>query len=237
VRPHVAVIDELPADYKKVSATQLAEQRLQIDPRNWQAVTDAMALVPAPGGTAASAHIDNVDFAGKTGSAQTMSNALAQRMGQKHSMNDNAWFVGFTPRRDPDIIVCVLFEGGEHGQFAARIAAQVIKAYVDKQRNHAIEMKKASMPGFVPGPGPVHDKYSPPRQAVQPKQAAGDEVAMNARPTRNAEFTGVWQEADNDGDSSDNTRLRGGRFQLSAKPAVGQLARAAPGMDSASNGR
>ena len=62
LRPHVAVIDELPADYKKVSATQLAEQRLQIDPRNWQAVTDAMALVPAPGGTAA--HPDAGDLPG-----------------------------------------------------------------------------------------------------------------------------------------------------------------------------
>jgi hypothetical protein len=28
----------------------------------------------------------------------------------------------------------VLFEGGEHGKLAARLATQVIKAYVDKQR-------------------------------------------------------------------------------------------------------
>jgi len=27
-----------------------------------------------------------------------------------------------------------LFEGGEHGRLAARLATQVIKAYVDKQR-------------------------------------------------------------------------------------------------------
>jgi penicillin-binding protein 2 len=39
-----------------------------------------------------------------------------------------------TPRRNPEIVVAVLFEGGEHGQFAARIAAQVVKAYVEKQR-------------------------------------------------------------------------------------------------------
>ena len=36
--------------------------------------------------------------------------------------------MGFTPRRNPDIIVCVLFEGGEHGKLAARLATQVIKA-------------------------------------------------------------------------------------------------------------
>jgi len=28
----------------------------------------------------------------------------------------------------------VLFQGGEHGKLAARLATQVIKAYVDKQR-------------------------------------------------------------------------------------------------------
>jgi len=42
--------------------------------------------------------------------------------------------VGFTPRRNPGIVVGVLFQGGEHGRLAARLATQVIKAYVDKQR-------------------------------------------------------------------------------------------------------
>src|SRR5262249_47605569 len=46
----------------------------------------------------------------------------------------NGWFVGFTPRRNPDVVVCVLFQGGEHGKLAARLATQVIKAYVDKRR-------------------------------------------------------------------------------------------------------
>jgi penicillin-binding protein 2 len=52
----------------------------------------------------------------------------------------NGWFVGFTPRRSPDIVVCVLFEGGEHGKLAARLATQVIKAYVDKQRRQPTRM-------------------------------------------------------------------------------------------------
>ncbi|PYX39297.1 MAG: penicillin-binding protein 2, partial [Acidobacteria bacterium] len=50
------------------------------------------------------------------------------------ALAQNGWFVGFTPRRNPEIIVAVLFEGGEHGRLAARLATQVIKAYVDKQR-------------------------------------------------------------------------------------------------------
>ena len=37
-------------------------------------------------------------------------------------------------RGNPDVIVAVLFEGGEQGKLAARLATQVIKSYVDKQR-------------------------------------------------------------------------------------------------------
>ncbi|HEX3435698.1 MAG TPA: hypothetical protein VHT24_02950, partial [Pseudacidobacterium sp.] len=55
-------------------------------------------------------------------------------LGHSHSVKDNAWFVGFAPRRNPDIVVCTLFEGGEHGRLAGRLAARVIEAYVTKQR-------------------------------------------------------------------------------------------------------
>jgi hypothetical protein len=40
--------------------------------------------------------------------------------------------------------VAVLFEGGEHGQFAARIAAQVVKAYVEKQRRQPTKVAEKS---------------------------------------------------------------------------------------------
>ena len=134
-KPHVAFPDEL-ARYglKQASESLVKEVKFDLDQQNWETITDAMAEVPSPIGTANSAHLDGIDFAGKTGSAQTMSNALAQKLGHSRSMHDNAWFVGVTPRRNPDLVVCVLFEGGEHGQFAARIAAQVVKAFVDKQR-------------------------------------------------------------------------------------------------------
>ncbi|MGH9521433.1 MAG: penicillin-binding protein 2, partial [Terriglobales bacterium] len=134
-KPHVAFPNEL-AQYglKQASESLVKEVKFNLDKQNWETITDAMAEVPTTLGTAPSAHLEGIDFAGKTGSAQTMSNALAQKLGHSKSMHDNAWFVGVTPRRDPDLVVCVLFEGGEHGQFAARIAAQVIKAYVDKKR-------------------------------------------------------------------------------------------------------
>ena len=53
---------------------------------------------------------------------------------------DNGWFAGVEPRRNPEIVVCTLLEEGEHGYLAARTAAQVIKAYVEKQRRQPTKM-------------------------------------------------------------------------------------------------
>src|SRR6201999_426250 len=95
-------------------------------------------------GTAPSAHIPGIDIAGKTGSAQVVSLALRAKAKNDDEFAQNGWFVGFTPRRNPDIVVCVLFQGGEHGKLAARLATQVIKAYVDKQRRQPTKVASGS---------------------------------------------------------------------------------------------
>jgi len=134
VRPHVINPTDLPPNVVPASNVP-AESRLPIDPTNWEIITDAMAAVVDPGGTAPSAHLQGIDFAGKTGSAQTISNALKARMGAAgKSIKDNGWFIGVEPRRNPEIVVCTLLEEGEHGYLAARTTAQVIKAYVEKER-------------------------------------------------------------------------------------------------------
>ena len=135
VRPHVTNPRDLPPGI--VQASNVADEvRIPIDPNNWETITDAMAGVVNPGGTAALSHLQGIDFAGKTGSAQTISNALKAKMGAagKANFKDNGWFAGVEPRRNPEIVVCTLLEEGEHGYLAARTAAQVIKAYVEKQR-------------------------------------------------------------------------------------------------------
>jgi penicillin-binding protein 2 len=141
-RPHVAFPTDLPPSIKPAANTADDEVRVPVDPKNWELVTDAMTQVTSPEGTAGSAHLQGIDFGGKTGSAQTISNSLKAKLGNfgKANYKDNAWFVGVTPRRNPELVVCVLFEGGEHGQFAARVAAQVVKAYVEKQRRQPTKM-------------------------------------------------------------------------------------------------
>ncbi|MGA2965772.1 MAG: penicillin-binding protein 2 [Terriglobales bacterium] len=139
VVPHIINPTNLPPGL--VEATHYTDVKdLPFDPEGWNAITDALGKVLLPGGTAPSAHIPGIDIAGKTGSAQIVSLALRAKHQNSADFAQNGWFVGFTPRRNPDIIVCVLFEGGEHGRLAARLATQVIKAYVDKQRRQPTKM-------------------------------------------------------------------------------------------------
>jgi penicillin-binding protein 2 len=144
VRPHVVNPSDFPPNV--VPASTVPDQtHIPLDPKNWEIITDAMAGVVNPGGTAPSAHLQGIDFAGKTGSAQTISNALKAKLGAAgKNFKDNGWFVGVEPRRNPEIVVCALLEEGEHGYLAARTVAQVIKAYVEKQRQQPTKIAKDS---------------------------------------------------------------------------------------------
>jgi cell division protein FtsI/penicillin-binding protein 2 len=42
-------------------------------------------------------------------------------------------FVGFAPRRAPEIVVVALFDRGGVGQYAAPIVRDVVKSYLDKK--------------------------------------------------------------------------------------------------------
>lgn len=139
VVPHVVNPTGLPEGYVEVQR-YMEVKNIPIDSSGWNLITDAMARVVLPEGTAPSAHVPGIDIAGKTGSAQIVSLALRAKHKNDEDFAQNGWFVGFTPRRSPDIIVVVLFEGGEHGKLAARLATQVIKAYVDKQRRVPTKM-------------------------------------------------------------------------------------------------
>jgi penicillin-binding protein 2 len=157
VRPHVTNPTDLPVGVIPASSAP-EETTVPIDPRNWEIITDAMADVVNPatpenpmGGTARLSHLEGIDFAGKTGSAQTISNALKAKLGAagKANFKDNGWFVGVEPRRNPEIVVCALLEEGEHGYLAARTAAKVIKAFVDKERREPSKLAEKSKSGTV----------------------------------------------------------------------------------------
>jgi len=146
VVPHVADPSGLPSNFLEVNHYSDVKM-VPIDPNGWNFITDAMVKVLQPGGTSPMAAIPGIEIAGKTGSAQVVSLATRAKHQNDEDLAQNGWFVGFTPRRNPDVVVCVLFQGGEHGKLAARLATQVIKAFVDKQRRQPVKMVKGSGDG------------------------------------------------------------------------------------------
>lgn len=146
VRPHVAFPDELPSQYLEVAERDREVSKVNISPQSWMTITDAMARVVDVGGSAPSAHLPGIDFAGKTGSAQVVSLSHRKVLGEHlDQFKQNGWFVGVTPRRNPDIVVAILFKGGEHGRLAARLVAPIIKTFVEKQRRIRNDMNYAAV--------------------------------------------------------------------------------------------
>ena len=98
-----------------------------------------MAEVTQPGyfHTAGSAHLEGIDFGGKTGTAQVMSHEALDKTDKGKITRPNVWFVGVTPRRNPELVVAVLWQNGEFSYYPARIGAAVVSAYVEKQRRLA----------------------------------------------------------------------------------------------------
>ena len=71
-----------------------------------------------------------------------MSHEALGKTAKGHNTLPNAWFVGVAPRRNPDIVVAVLWEHGNWGNNSAKLAAQVITAFVNKQRERAGNLQK-----------------------------------------------------------------------------------------------
>ncbi|HTC96041.1 MAG TPA: penicillin-binding protein 2 [Terriglobales bacterium] len=167
-RPHVAFPDQLPDQYKQVLAQYPDEVDVPIDPSNVEIITDAMAGVTGPQGTAAVAHLEGIDFAGKTGTAQTISNEARKKLKlSANKFKDNGWFVGMTPRRNPDIVVAGVVESGGWGASTAPLVAQVIKAYVDKQRKIPTKVADSNKPAEMTGIWSTPDKDSPSGERLQ----------------------------------------------------------------------
>ena len=139
------------------SATDLKYGYFPISDSTVEEVTDGMwGVVNEPDGTTSgTVKLQDVDFAGKTGTAQTESFELQNKLG-KH-LKENGWFIGIAPRRNPEIVVAALVQGAGWGSSVAPIVRDVVKAYYDKKAGHF----QAPPPPQEAGPSSV-----PPSAAV-----------------------------------------------------------------------
>jgi penicillin-binding protein 2 len=98
-------------------------------------ITQGMYGVVNEGGTGGAVKLEGIEFCGKSGTAQVIGADAKTRYGKgEKKFKDNAWFVGYAPRRNPEIVVSVLIEEGGHGALASGpVARDIIKGYYDKK--------------------------------------------------------------------------------------------------------
>jgi len=129
-RPHLITHEEMTT--LRPGSRPEEPRRFALNPESVEKIANGLWAVVNEGGTGVRARIPGYDIIGKTGTAQVASAQFTKgKTDQK--FKDNAWFVGAVPRLNPEIVVVALFEHGEHGNLAAPIVRDVLKAYLDKQ--------------------------------------------------------------------------------------------------------
>src|SRR5437899_3486402 len=157
-------------------APNVGEERFALSEPTVEKITDAMyGVVNEEGGTARSIRLPGIEVSGKSGTAQVIGYATRDRVGKQKQFEDNAWFVGYAPRRNPEIVVSVLVtERGKHGgEAAGPVVRDVIKAYYDKknkktQGQETAESKRPPESSKVP----VASAVRVPRTAGKPDESA-----------------------------------------------------------------
>jgi penicillin-binding protein 2 len=188
-RPHVVFPSEVSPEMRQQildSYPGSGDVTVPESTTTWEIITDGMFnTVNGPGGTAARSQLQGIDFAGKTGTAEVVNHSAGVKSLGTGNERANAWFVGLAPRRNPDIAVVVLNEhGGWGADAAAPIAAQVIEAYVNKQRRLSHNLiaqtpKKVEVGALWSDPA-APDAHGGKPIPLQPGQAANPDLA-NAR--------------------------------------------------------
>jgi len=148
-RPHLVFRDQLMALGRDLSDN--AVRSFPLSESTLAEVTRGMWGVVNEGGTGSSARVAGLDIAGKTGTAQVVSVDLKESENNSEFRN-NAWFVGYAPSANPEIVVGVLVMHGEHSWVAAPVARDVIKAYFDKRLPQKV----------APEPLPSQARVAPP---------------------------------------------------------------------------
>ncbi len=116
-------------------AANVGEMHVPLAENTVEQVTQGMyGVINEAGGTGSSIKLQGIEFCGKSGTAQMMSYGAASRLGLGKGLNDG-WFVGYAPRRNPEIVVAaVVQDTAEHGGTASGpVVRDIVKAYYEKK--------------------------------------------------------------------------------------------------------
>ena len=162
-------------------APNVGKETFHISEPTIEKVTDAMyGVINEPGGTGGQLKLTGIELSGKSGTAQVIGYNKMNLVKKGSQFADNAWFVGYAPKRDPEICVAVLVqESGEHGgEAAGPVVRDIVKAYYDK--------KTKKTPGQLTAEGKGYDlNHSAAATASLQPAAAKSSQASVATPTAN----------------------------------------------------
>jgi penicillin-binding protein 2 len=161
----------------------VGEERFSISEPTVKKITDALyGVVNETGGTGGQLRLTGIELSGKSGTAQVIGYATREKFGKQKRFEDNAWFVGYAPRRNPEIVVAVLVqESGKHGgEEAGPVVKDVIKAYYDKKNKKTEGQVTAENKGETPKKNPVPLAALTPRSALKPEEAAATTTTHTA---------------------------------------------------------
>jgi membrane peptidoglycan carboxypeptidase len=119
-------------------AQSVGDKQVPLAEHTVEEVTQGMfGVINEAGGTGNSIRLQGIEFCGKSGTAQMMSYSAASRLGLGKGKNDG-WFVGFAPRRNPEIVVAAVVEDtSEHGGTAAGPVVQGVKPNLERGANRS----------------------------------------------------------------------------------------------------
>lgn len=135
--------------------SNMKTEHFQLSDSTVETVTQGLyGVVNEGGGTGYHLRLQNVDFCGKSGTAQLMSYDAANRLGTKKM---DGWFVGFAPRRNPEIVVAAIVQDTlEHGgEAAGPVVRDVVKLYYDKKAARQQQQAGTEAPAQPDGSRPL----------------------------------------------------------------------------------
>jgi penicillin-binding protein 2 len=164
-RPHV--VKSIQSDDGKVLKEVVPQvlDHTNLKKETVQLVTDGLwAVVNQPGGTGFWLHTPGMEWGGKSGTVQLVTQKADKMYGKsactslRYNQRHDGLFVAYAPIKDPTIVVALVSEhdcgGGSHG--AGPVAAEVIRTYLkkyypdlysDKAIAERKELEKAAMKG------------------------------------------------------------------------------------------
>jgi penicillin-binding protein 2 len=154
-----------------------------LKPGTISAVHDGLWLAVNGAGTAVRARIAGRDVAGKTGTAQVISNQGRERArgaGSTRDLRDHGWFVFMVPRDKPVLAGAIFAEHAEHGYFAAPIAKHVIETYYAQQEGRPLPSLEPAPLTAPAGAAVSDDVWNPPPPPGVP--AGPEEVPGRVQP-------------------------------------------------------